>query len=215
MKSDKPEILVASTNPGKMKELIELLGELASPIPWKSLADFRDLPEVVEDGSTFARNAQKKALGYAKATGMLTIADDSGLCIDALGGQPGVQSARFANEVSKDTDRKAVDRSNYEKVLHLMQGVPAPQRTARFICHLCLASPKEVLIQAEGIVEGTITETPRGEGGFGYDPIFLIPELNRTAAELTPDEKNQISHRARAIQKFKPMLLNYLNLPAA
>lgn len=210
--ADKPEILVATTNPGKLKELIELLGELGEQIAWKSLADFKSLPEVVEDGNTFARNAQKKALGYAKATGLLTIADDSGLCIDALGGQPGVHSARFANEVSKAADRKQIDKSNYEKVLALMQGVTDPQRTARFICHLCLASEKEILIQAEGAVEGRITDAPRGDQGFGYDPIFLIPELDKTAAQLEPEEKNQISHRARAAMKFKPMLLNYLNV---
>ena len=212
--ADKPVILIATTNPGKFRELIEMLGELGSQIAWKSLADFKDIPEVVEDGNTFARNAQKKALGYAKATGLLTIADDSGLRIDALGGQPGVRSARFADEVSKTADRGAIDKSNYEKVLSLMEGIDEARRTARFVCHLCLASDKEILIQAEGTVEGRIIEAPRGEGGFGYDPIFLVPELEKTAAQLDPQQKNQISHRARAIQKFKPMLLNYLNLSA-
>lgn len=208
--AEKPNILVATTNPGKMAELIALLGELADAINWKTLADFADLPAVTEDGNTFARNAQKKALGYAKATGLLTIADDSGLMIDALGGQPGVRSARFADEVAKDADRRQIDRENYEKVLHLMKDVPAEKRTARFVCHLCMADEKQVLLQTEGKVEGVIAEQPAGENGFGYDPIFWIPAENKTAAQLEADRKNQISHRADAANKFKPILRDYL-----
>ena len=208
--SNKPNILVATTNPGKMAELITLLGDLADAINWKTLADFADLSTVTEDGNTFARNAQKKALGYAKATGLLTIADDSGLMIDALGGQPGVRSARFADEVAKDADRKQIDRENYEKVLHLMKDVPAAKRTARFVCHLCMADEKQVLLQTEGKVEGVIAEQPAGENGFGYDPIFWIPEENKTAAQLDADRKNQISHRADAASKFKPILRDFL-----
>lgn len=210
MDMNKPKILVATTNPGKMAELTALLGELADAIHWKTLADFADLPVVTEDGSTFARNAQKKALGYAKATGLLTIADDSGLMIDALGGQPGVRSARFADEVDKDADRKQIDRENYEKVLLLMKDVPAEKRTARFVCHLCLADEKQVLLQAEGKVEGVITDKPAGDNGFGYDPIFRIPAEGKTAAQLDPDRKNKISHRADAAAKFKPILRDYL-----
>jgi len=208
--AEKPNILVATTNPGKMAELIALLGDLADQINWKTLADFADLPAVTEDGNTFARNAQKKALGYAKATGLLTIADDSGLMIDALGGQPGVRSARFADEVAKDADRKQIDQENYEKVLHLMKDVPAEKRTARFVCHLCMADEKQVLLQTEGKVEGVIAEQPAGENGFGYDPIFWIPEENKTAAQLEADRKNQISHRADAASKFKPILRDFL-----
>ena len=208
--AEKPKILVATTNPGKMKELVALLGELADQVNWKTLADFSDLPAVTEDGNTFARNAQKKALGYAKATGLLTIADDSGLVIDALGGQPGVRSARFADEVHKDGNREQIDRENYEKVLALMKDIPSEKRSARFVCHLCMADPKQVLLQTEGTVEGVIGEKPMGENGFGYDPIFWIPAEEKTAAQLDADRKNQVSHRADAAKKFKPLLRQFL-----
>lgn len=208
--TDKPKILVATTNPGKMAELVALLGDLADQVHWKTLADFADLPAVVEDGSTFTRNAQKKALGYAKATGLLTIADDSGLVIDALGGQPGVRSARFADEAGKNDDRKQIDRENYEKVLSLMKDIPEGKRTARFVCHLCLADEKQVLLQAEGTLEGVITEKPRGKNGFGYDPIFRVPTLKKTVAQLDAEQKNRISHRADAAGKFKTILRDYL-----
>lgn len=208
--ADNPKILVATTNPGKMAELVALLGDLADQVNWKTLADFTDLPAVTEDGSTFARNAQKKALGYAKATGLLTIADDSGLVIDALGGQPGVRSARFADEAGKDADRKQMDRENYEKVLTLMKDIPIDKRTARFVCHLCLADEKQVLLQAEGTLEGVITEKPKGKNGFGYDPIFQVPTLKKTVAQLDAEQKNRISHRANAAGKFKTILRDFL-----
>ena len=208
--AEKAKILAATTNPGKMAELIALFGELTDQVEWVSLLNFPNIEQVEEDGNTFARNAQKKALGYAHHTGLLTIADDSGLEIDALGGQPGVRSARFANEVGKNAERKRIDRENYEKVLRLMKGVPPEKRTARFICCLCLANEKEVLLQTEGTVEGIITDAPAGENGFGYDPIFYIPSLNKTAAQLDSKHKNRISHRAAAAEKFKPMLLDFL-----
>ena len=125
-------------------------------------------------------------------------------------GEPGVRSARFADEAGKDADRRQIDRENYEKVLALMKDVPAEKRTARFMCHLCMADPKQVLLQAEGTVEGVIADRPIGENGFGYDPIFRIPSLNKTAAQLDADEKNRISHRADAAGKFKPLLRQFL-----
>lgn len=199
-------ILVATTNPGKLTELSEMLDIDAD---FKNLADFPGIEEVPEDGSTFEQNAQKKALGYAKATGLWTIADDSGLVIDALGGAPGIHSARFSGE--KSELRTLIDHKNTAKVLKLMKNVPVEKRTARFVCSICLASPEKVLIQTEGTVEGTITETERGDGGFGYDPIFLVKGIDKTAAELEPDEKNKISHRGNATAKLKPLFKQLLD----
>jgi len=198
-------ILVASTNPGKLKELHEMLG---GDIEWIGLSDFPNVGEIEEDGQTFAENARKKATGYAKATGLWTLADDSGLVIDALGGQPGVKSARFSG--AKDKDRKIVDRKNFEKVLRLLKDVPKEKRRARFVCHLCLASPEKGLVETEGKLEGVIAYEPVGENGFGYDPIFFVPTLNKTVAQLDSDEKNAISHRGNAIRKLKPLLTNLI-----
>jgi len=196
-------ILVATTNPGKVRELRAMLG---GDIEWKILADFPGVREVKEDGATFAENARKKAMGYAGATGLWTLADDSGLVVDALGGAPGVNSARFSGERAKGADRKVVDQRNMEKLLSLLQGVPTEKRTARFVCCLCLASPEKVLIETQGALEGLITEQPAGTGGFGYDPVFLVPQLGKTVAELGEQEKNAISHRGNAMRKLKPLL---------
>ena len=204
------KILVATTNPGKLEELSELLGDIGTEIQWSSLREFPGIDEVVEDGNTFAHNARKKALGYAKATGLWTLADDSGLMVDALDGQPGVFSARFAADECPSADRKVIDKANYQKVLHLLKDVPDSQRTARFVCHLCLADEKEILLEATGTVEGLIHDGPVGENGFGYDPIFYIPSLQKTAAQLENHEKNQISHRGDAIEKLKPLLKSIL-----
>jgi XTP/dITP diphosphohydrolase len=195
------KILVASTNPGKLKELREMLG---GDIEWVGLSDFPRIGEIEEDGHTFAENARKKATGYAKATGLWTLADDSGLVIDALGGQPGVKSARFSGD--KDKNRGLLDHKNMAKVLELLKGVPKVKRAARFMCCLCLASPEKVLIETNGKLEGVITESQAGENGFGYDPIFFVPQLNKTVAQMTSEEKNAISHRGTAIRKLKPNL---------
>lgn len=200
-------ILVATTNPGKVRELRAMLGD---SVEWKSLADFPGVGEVLEDGATFAENARKKATGYARATGLWTLADDSGLVVDALGGAPGVNSARFSGDKPKGVERKVHDRRNWEKLLSLLQGVPKENRTARFVCCLCLASPREVLIETQGSVEGVITMEPAGAGGFGYDPVFLVPELGRTVAQLGDEEKNAISHRGNAMKKLKPLLRELL-----
>lgn len=204
------KILVATTNPGKLTELCEMLADIAGEIQWLSLRDFPDVSEVEEDGRTFAENARKKALGYAKATGLWTLADDSGLVIDALNGEPGVYSARYAADECDSTDRKAVDVANYRKALRQLKEVPPADRTARFKCSLCLASPEEVLLEAEGAVEGVIIDAPVGDNGFGYDPVFYLPHLDKTAAQLENHEKNQISHRGNAIGQFKPLLQNLL-----
>lgn len=204
------KILVATTNPGKLAELSTLLGDIAVGIEWVSLREFDTVAEVTEDGHTFAENAGKKALGYARATGLWTIADDSGLVIDALNGSPGVYSARYAADECSSHDRSVIDTANYEKVLRQLKDVPPPQRTARFKCCLCLAGTDGIQLQAEGTMEGCINEGPVGENGFGYDPIFYVPALNKTAAELTGPEKNRISHRGHAIQKFKPLLQQFL-----
>ena len=194
-------ILVATTNPGKIAELSAML---ETDVKWLSLDNFKKVAEVEEDGLTFVENACKKAVGYAKATGLWTLADDSGLVIDALQGGPGIESARFCGQICED--RKLTDHKNVAKVLKLLEGVPTEKRTARFVCCLCLASPDEILIETEGTLEGLIADKPIGENGFGYDPIFFVPHLNKTVAQLTAKEKNAISHRGNAIRKLKPIL---------
>jgi XTP/dITP diphosphohydrolase len=210
-------ILVATTNPGKIAELRAMLD---ADVEWVSIADFPNIPEIEEDGQTFAENARKKATGYAKATGLWTIADDSGLVVDALDGAPGIKSSRFSETTSgsrraettpqvsgaKEKDRKLLDHKNMAKVLKLLEGVPAEKRTARFVCCLCLASPEKILIETEGTLEGIIAEEEAGENGFGYDPIFFVLKLGKTVAQLSREEKNAISHRGGATRKLKPLL---------
>ena len=179
---------------------------LGEEVRWKSLADFSAIKEVKEDGATFAENARKKATGYAGITGLWTLADDSGLVVDALGGAPGVNSARFSGERPKEADRKILDRRNMDKVLSLLKGATPEKRTARFVCCLCLASPEKTLIETQGTLEGVIVDKPAGTGGFGYDPIFYVPQLGKTVAQLDEDEKNAISHRGNALRKLRPLL---------
>lgn len=225
---DQRRILVATTNPGKIAELRAML---EFDVEWVGLTDFPNVNEVKEDGETFAENARKKAIGYAKKTGLWTIADDSGLVVDALGGEPGVRSARFAGATDRDRtfvacasahvarfdkrrvtsdERRTIDRKNFEKVLKLLEGVSEEKRTARFVCCLCLARAEKVLIETEGKLEGVIAEKEMGTNGFGYDPIFFVPKLNKTVAQLTREEKNAISHRGNAIRKLKPLLKELL-----
>lgn len=200
-------ILVATTNPGKIAEMKAMLG---GSVDWLGLADIEHIDEIEEDGATFAENACKKALGYAEASDLWTIADDSGLVIDALDGAPGVKSARFSGDKLEGAERTLIDHRNIAKVLDLLREVPREKRTARFMCHLCLASPQDVLIETEGTLEGVITECEIGKNGFGYDPILLVPQLNRTVAQLTSEEKNAISHRGKAIRKLMPLLAKLL-----
>jgi len=206
--SEIKEILVATGNPGKIAEIGAMLD---AEVRWLGLADLPPMAEIEEDGTTFAENARKKATGYAKATGLWTLADDSGLVVDALGGAPGVKSARFSGEKLKDADRTLIDHRNIAKTLELLKGVPEEKRTARFICRLCLASPEKILIETEGTLEGLITNREIGRNGFGYDPIFFVPKLNKTVAQLTGEEKNAISHRGNAIRKLNPLLTELMS----
>jgi len=173
------------------------------------LGDVSDIKKIEEDGSTFAENSRKKALGYAGQTGLWTIADDSGLVVDALNGEPGIHSARFSGEYSEES-RELLDRKNMAKVLKLLEGAAREKRTARFICCLCLACAGEVQIETQGRLEGLIAEEQAGENGFGYDPIFFVPELNKTVAQLSREQKNEISHRGKAIRNLKPQLQKLL-----
>jgi XTP/dITP diphosphohydrolase len=201
--SEKREILIATGNPGKIAEIGAMLD---ADVRWLGLADLPPMAEIEEDGKTFAENARKKAAGCAKKTGLWTLADDSGLVVDTLGGAPGVKSARFSGEKPKGADRTLIDHRNIAKTLELLKDVPKAKRTARFVCRLCLASPERILIETEGILEGLITDREIGHNGFGYDPIFFVPHLKKTVAQLTGEEKNAISHRGNAIRKLKPLL---------
>ena len=204
---DRRRILVATTNRGKIAEIRAMLD---LDVRWVGLSDLAGIGEIQEDGTSFAENARKKATGYAKATGLWTLADDSGLVVDALGGQPGIKSSRFSGDKEKGADRTLIDHRNIAKILKLLQGVPKEKRTARFVCSLCLASPEQILIETQGTVEGIIAEREIGERGFGYDPIFFVPHLSKTFGQLTPREKNAISHRGSAIRKLKPLLAQLL-----
>ena len=199
----KRSVLVASTNPGKLAELRAMLD---ADVEWVGLEDFPGIKEVKENGTTFAQNARKKATEYAKATGLWTIADDSGLMVDALAGEPGVKSARFSGEKMAGEKRTLIDHRNIARVLELLKDVPKENRTARFVCCLCLASPQEILIEIQGTLEGFITDEEIGSNGFGYDPIVFVPGANKTVAQMSAEEKNAISHRGNALRKLKPML---------
>ena len=201
------KILIATTNPGKV---IEIKNMLSDEIELMNLNYFTNISEIEEDGNTFEENARKKALGYAKITGCWTIADDSGLVIDALSGAPGVNSARFSGEKLKNEDRTLIDHRNIEKVLELLKNVPVEKRTARFVCCLCLANPEKIHIETKGILNGIITEEEIGKNGFGYDPIFFVPFLKKTVAQLNQLEKNSISHRGKAIKELIIKLSDYI-----
>ena len=201
------KILVATTNHGKMAELSAMLD---ADVEWLTLVDFPGIVEVSEDGRTFAENAGKKAIGYAQAAGCWTIADDSGLMVDALGGEPGVHSARFSGSKLEGEARTLIDHRNIEKLLGLLKGTPSEKRTCRFACSLCLASPDAILAETEGTLEGIVIDKEMGENGFGYDPVFFVPSLGKTVAQLDSAEKNAISHRGQAARKLKPILLGLL-----
>ncbi|MEG7333615.1 XTP/dITP diphosphatase [Bacillus sp. 0102A] len=191
------EAIIATHNPGKVKEFKEILEPKGYDV--KSLAEIGYTEEIEETGHTFEENAVLKAEAVAKAVNKMVIADDSGLSIDNLGGSPGVYSARYAGE-QKD------DQANIVKVLGELKGIEKEQRTARFRCALAVSIPGEETKTVEGHVEGYIAEEPRGEYGFGYDPIFIVKDKDKTMAELTSDEKNKISHRADALKKLSKLL---------
>ena len=204
------QILLATRNPGKVKEIRQVLAPLGVDVA--TLEGFEHVAEPVEDGATFAENARKKALYYAAATDHWCLADDSGLAVDALGGRPGVHSARYAaDRVGSDAPRCDADPANNAKLLDELAGVPDQRRSARFVCHLVLARPDEVLLEACGTVEGRIGREPRGENGFGYDPLFCLPQHGCTTAELAPEQKNAISHRGKAVRELAGKLSDLLS----
>ena len=192
------KLVLASRNRKKIKELETFLSEISSDITVLSLDDIGFHDEIVEDGATFAENSRIKASVPAEL-GYIGVADDSGLEVDALGGEPGVYSARYSGE-------GANDEKNNKKLLAALAGVPDEKRTARFRTVVTCVFPDGDEIQAEGICEGRILESPRGQDGFGYDPLFWYEPLGKTFAELTPDEKNSVSHRGRAMREFAAKL---------
>jgi XTP/dITP diphosphohydrolase len=193
---------MATRNPGKIRELQEILQD--SGVTLLSLADFPHLPEIPEEGATFAENAATKALAVARLTGYLALADDSGLMVDALQGAPGVFSARYAQD--RTAPAPPTDADNWGKLLEELQGVPWGRRGARFVCELALARPDGRLRTARGECQGVIASEPRGETGFGYDPVFWVPEYSATMAQLGLEIKNKISHRAKALAVLKDLL---------
>ncbi len=195
------EVLLATGNRHKLREIREMLEDTRyRVIP---LDEIIDAPEVIEDGDTFRANADKKARTLAGHSGRVTIADDSGIEVDALDGAPGVYSARFAGESGE-----AADQANNDLLLEKLLGVPDEKRTARFRCALAIVHPDGRARYSDGTIEGSIAHQETGVGGFGYDPLFLVAgdEQNRTTAQLTPKEKNAISHRGRALKQLLPLL---------
>jgi XTP/dITP diphosphohydrolase len=190
------KLLVATTNPGKMNEIAGILERL--PVDLVALDDFPELEEPEETGATFAENARLKALYYHQATGLPTVADDSGLEIAALGGAPGVHSARWEG---RDYDAK------FRKIYALLDARGARGTAARFVCRVALAEAGRVVYESEGVVEGTIADEPRGDKGFGYDPIFYYPPLGKTTAELDRDLKATVSHRGKAFSALQDYLV--------
>lgn len=191
------ELVLATRNRNKVIELVALLGDLGITI--RTLDEFPGAPDVVEDGDTCEANAVKKARAIAESTGLPAVADDTGLEVDALGGRPGVYAARYAGE-------DATYEDNCRKLLLELTGVPREQRTARFLTVAAIALPSDGIRVAQGTLEGVIAEEASGTLGFGYDPVFLIPELGKTLAQLPADQKNTISHRAKAFAKVREML---------
>jgi XTP/dITP diphosphohydrolase len=196
------QVVIASTNPGKISEFSEMLSA-GGDFAFTDLTQHQEIPPVEETGRTFLENACLKARGYALALGLWCLADDSGLEVDALGGKPGVHSARWAAMNGAGSG----DADNNTLLLRQISGVPEERRTARFVCELALSDPGgTVVLTSRGIVEGRIIGSPRGAGGFGYDPLFLIDSMGKTTAELEPGEKHQISHRGKALRRLREII---------
>ncbi|MEN6461012.1 MAG: XTP/dITP diphosphatase [Syntrophomonas sp.] len=194
------KLLLATRNNNKKQELQELLSDLKIEIV--TLDDIEPLPEVEEDGVTFEENAIKKASVNASLSGLVTLADDSGLVVDALDGKPGVYSARFAGE-------RANDEKNNQKLLMLLKDVQEAQRTARFKCVIAVCAPGGKTATVEGSCEGRIAMEPSGHAGFGYDPLFIPRNGEKSFAMLSAEEKNRISHRGKALQKAIPVIADF------
>ena len=194
-------ILIATSNRGKLRDFAG--AALSHSVEVAAVPGFSSLPSVVEDGLTFEANARKKSEQYSLyAPGEIVIADDSGLEVDALGGAPGVHSARYAAGQPHGAESNADDEANNARVLQELVGIPPEQRTGRFVCLLAAARDGKTLAVFRGEAEGMILDTPRGTNGFGYDPLFYFPQIRKTFAELTPEEKARYSHRGAAFRKF-------------
>jgi len=191
------ELVLATRNPHKVGEIAALLKDL--PVRLLTAADFPDIPEIAETGLTFRDNALLKACTLARLTGRVALADDSGLEVDALGGEPGVRSNRLLGK-----DATPEERNRY--ILERLRDIPDEKRTARFVAVIAIATPEGETFLCEGVCEGRIARAPGGKGGFGYDPIFELPERECTMAELTPKEKNAMSHRGKALKAARPLL---------
>ena len=207
---EKPQsIILATRNPGKLAEMRAILGDI--PVTIVGLDGYGHVPEPAETGSTFAENARDKALYYAAATAQWCLADDSGLEVDALDGEPGVLSARYAwDSCPPSSDRQTIDAANNAKLLNRLKDVDDEHRTARFVCHIALANPQRVVIETFDTFEGRIGHDQAGKNGFGYDPLFYLSELGCTSAQLDPHHKNQISHRGKAVRHFAALLKSFL-----
>ncbi len=192
-------ILIATNNPGKAREYKELFGAYGLEV--KTLKDFTEIPAIVEDGKTFTENARKKAQTLSDALGVAALADDSGLVVDALNGEPGIYSARYAG----DHD----DAANNRKLLANLKGLPTEKRTAHFHCSIVVTRPGKEELVASGDANGLILEEAKGAGGFGYDPLFYYPPLKKTFAELSQSEKNEVSHRGIATRTLMKKFANW------
>jgi XTP/dITP diphosphohydrolase len=191
------EVIIATKNPGKAREFEHIFASRGIEV--RTLLDFPEIPDVDETGSMFEENAILKAEAVSQALGKMVIGDDSGLMVDALEGRPGIYSARYAGEQKND-------QNNTDKVLSELKGLPDEKRSARFYCALAVAVPGQETITVSGTCEGRILEEQRGTNGFGYDPVFYVPEKGLAMAELSSDEKNKISHRANALKKLDVVL---------
>ena len=198
------DLVIATRNRKKKEEIARLLGYMSHIKIW-SLSDFREIPPITEDGETFDDNAVKKAVVTAEKTGMLVLADDSGLEVEALGGRPGVYSARYAGP-------DANDQINNRKLLEELKGVPLVKRIARYRCSVAIAEPAGMIKITRGECFGLIGASARGNTGFGYDPLFIIPKLSKTVAELGPRIKDKISHRAKAIRQARRTILKRIEI---
>lgn len=198
----KEKVIIATKNRGKASEFASLFANY--PVELMTLLDIDGAPDIEENGTTFEENAIIKAEGIRKFIDAIVIADDSGLMVDILDGMPGIYSARYAGEEKSDD-------ANIDKLLKELEGVPLEKRTARFFCALAIAIPEQKTITVSGTCEGIILDEKRGNNGFGYDPIFYVPELGRTMAELTQEEKNKISHRTNALKKLVPIIEKLFN----
>jgi XTP/dITP diphosphohydrolase len=195
------KILIATSNPGKLRDFAGAAA--VHDVEIAAIANFASLPVVVEDGVTFEENARKKAEQYSLAVpGEIVLADDSGLEIDVLKGAPGVHSARYAADEPHKADENTDDDANNARVLRELKGVPPEKRTGRFVCLIAAARDGKTLATFRGVAEGVILDQLRGTGGFGYDPMFYFPEIQKTFAELTPEEKSKYSHRGAAFRAF-------------